>query len=120
MSERRREPYGWCPLTETARRMATVLEYQQRTHDRWLRFLPGHHPTDEAREREAVRRLRVVVTDAAARTLAVTVPGILSTHDAVGYLDRQPVTAEAWRIVTAPQTARTGASRWPRTAMPRR
>jgi hypothetical protein len=100
--------------------MATVLEYQQRTHDRWLRFLPGHHPTDEAREREAVRRLRVVVTDAAARTLAVTVPGILSTHDAVGYLDRQPVTAEAWRIVTAPQTARTDAFRWSRTALPRR
>lgn len=106
MSDLHREPYAWCPLSESARRLATVLEFQQRGHDRWVWFLPGHHPSDEAREREAVRRLRLIVTAAAGRTLAVAVPGILSTHDAVAYLARDPVTAEAWRIATDPHPPR--------------
>lgn len=105
MSDAGREPYGWCPLSETAQRMATVLEFQQRAHDRWWRFLPGRHASDDAREREAVRRLRCIVTEVAARVLAVTVPGILSTRDAVAHLGREPVATETWRIVADPSAA---------------
>ncbi|WP_396288263.1 hypothetical protein [Curtobacterium sp. KT1] len=45
------------------------------------------------------------MTEVAARVLAVTVPGILSTRDAVAYLGREPVATETWRIVADPSAA---------------
>ncbi|WIB65939.1 hypothetical protein [Curtobacterium sp. MCBD17_040] len=87
-------------LTKGAREIAQAIEAAQRAHDErtWWRRVRARTLTDRQRRWAAVQAVRVLVTMAARNVLTVTVPATLSLHDAMLYLGRPAIAAEAWRL----------------------
>lgn len=96
-------------LTPLARQLIASIDDRRPRWDRWReRRWP-----DAQRAHASSRRLRRLVSRAAANVLTVRVPSELSLHDTLLYLERPEIAAEAARLAglaaqPAPIAVRTG------------